>query len=246
MQRYILFLIIVLLTVSSAIINAQIPENRVAVDKEYRQSNIERQQDSFYYKALYQQRQANRRIRNNYSPGLYKSKGFFNTFFLRSRFGVNTMYTYKITDNTYFVGEFGYYFASRDDRFPTIQERFTGIMRDNASAMVFPLYFGIRRGFTPFNITRFYPYIGTGIGPAFGVGHERTRYSGSNFDFQYAPSVYFITGIEVYTFKKWFVDLNLRYRHMKFKHDIIDWSDFSGLSIALGFGYGFGGMQLLK
>ncbi|MFC1562309.1 hypothetical protein ACFL4Q_04865 [candidate division KSB1 bacterium] len=244
MKKFVLLIVSAIILGAVFPLTAQVVPTKVAKG-DYNQSELDRHRMQTLRMIENYQQIPTDYIQHN-SPAPSMNKGFVNTFFLNNRFGVNTFYSYRVGQDMHLVGEFGYYFRSQNDQYPTIMNRINSRIEDVSNAMLFPMYFGVRHGFFSNLTSHFYPYIGAGFGPAVGVGYVRNDYNSSHYNFQLAPSGYLITGVELYTFKKMFFDLNVRYRHLKFGNNVADWNNFSGFSFALGFGYGFGGMQMLR
>lgn len=211
---------------------------------QYNQSNIQRIQ--MQYMSRYQNNLRNTQYITSTNPGAYTGKGFVSGFFFRDSFGFNSFYSHRVRSDLYLVGELGYYYGGRDNRYASITDQYGYGSRYGSGAMLIPLYFGVRKGLSFNNLfKRFYPYIGTGGGAAAGIGYQYQP-GFADYSFQVAPSVYALIGTEIYTTKRMFFDFNIRYRHIEFAREIVNWKDFSGFSFSVGFGYGMGGMQYLK
>jgi len=240
----------ILLLLPAALVTAQVEKQRPVVSGEYNKTQMQQMSEYYlnYYARINQQSAAQAYGYN----GLFGSRGYLHTYVLKDKFGVSTMYSHRLRRDLFLTGELGYYRITRQGEYPASIDLFDD-SGDYASSMIYPVYVGIRRGFQPQHTSRLYPYVGAGGGVAFGVGYINNRYVPANdswirhnYNFALAPSAYIVAGLELYTVKRVFIDLNVRLRTMKFNETVGNWKDFSGMSVGFAFAYGFGGMQLLR
>ena len=187
------------------------------------------------------------RSNSSFGSSGFQNRGGLNSSFLRNTIGINSIFTHRVQRDFYFVGEAGYFYANSalaPSNLPG--SSLSGQLRNISEVSLYPLYVGFRKGFYLNNtsIKRYYPYIGAGIGTALGYGSNSSQNIFKS-DFGITPSGYVTLGTEIYTFKKLFIDLGIRYRYLNFANTLGLWKDFSGLSFNVGFGYGFG-MRLLR
>ncbi len=184
---------------------------------------------------------------NTIGSNVFQNKGFVNSSYFRNAFGMNSIFSRRLRRDFYVVGESGYFYTNSNltnSGFNSVPfgQSFPG----NASVTLIPLYAGVRKGFflNRSSLRNFYPYVGAGAGTVFGFGQIQD-FNNNNRSFEVAPSAYVMLGTEVYTFKKIFIDLGVRYRYLTFANNLALWQDFSGFTFNFGFGYGFG-MRLLR
>jgi len=245
MKRAVFCLTAVFMAATAAPLSAQVVKRTSPVKQEYNQSRID-QMRLYYQLRAAQMRAPETRYVTSTNPGEYVGKGFVNTFFFHNTFGINSFFSRRIRQDLYLVGEFGYFSKTRDNVYPSMYYNLMGRTMPVSSAMLFPLYAGVRRGVTFINsLKRLYPYVGAGAGPVLGVGNMPDTFR-SHYSVAFAPSLYAIAGTEIYAHRKWMLDFNIRYRYLRFHDALANWRNFSGVSFAIGFGYGGGGMQYLR
>jgi len=222
-------------------------------NEEYSQSQILSIRRHFFQHAQQtaanqqQERQPGPRVRVN--PDGFGSKGIVNAFLFQTRIGFTSVYTHRISQNLYFVGEFGYFTNSQNRARSSLYDRITGFYNrargDLYEVELWPVYGGLRRGVVLKNsLKRFYPYIGAGAGPVLGRGYVRNMLVTDTI-YRLVPSAYAIVGTEIYATGKWFLDLSIRYRYLTFSRYLANWKSFSGVTFNFGFGYGIG-QQVLR
>lgn len=229
-------------------------KGRATQEEEYNQSKIGR--------IMAQQMQRIQRIRlmssgqrraqkMDLNPGGFGNKGIVNTSVFQNVFGFSTFLNHRLNRDMFLVAEIGYFYTNSNRAFTSsldraINERLNGVPNsDIFEATLIPLYAGVRKGFLLNNrLKRFYPYVGAGAGPVLGMGFIRQQQF-TDRSFQVTPSAYALIGSEIYTNKRLFFDLSLRYRYLTFNDNLANWKNFSGLSVGFGFGYGLG-KQLLR
>ncbi|MFC1553822.1 hypothetical protein ACFL7D_04225 [candidate division KSB1 bacterium] len=218
--------------------------------QEYNQSNIGLIQAQFEARMLSMIDRVHNPLQSVPRPGInpdgFNQRGIFNASIFQNSFGFSSFYNHRLQQNLYLVGEVGYFFTSSNRANDSFYDRILGFNNnDFYEASIFPVYAGLRKGFTITNMfKRFYPYIGVGGGPAVGMGYIRNG-SSTTRNFDYAPSYYTVIGSEIFTNNKLFFDISIRYRYLVFNDYLANWKDFSGVSFNFGFGYGIG-TQILR
>lgn len=240
--------VIIILLIAFGTVSAQ--EQKTVVEGEYNVTHSEKmmrhymQKHMVYYDDYHYSR-----------SDMYISKGFGYGSLMGGNLGMVTMYTRRLHRDLHLTIEFGNYLLSRliDSDNSIMPVHSNGFNQYRNNAMVYPLYVGLRRGISIPGASRVYPYVGVGAGLALGIGYENdyreTRYfpfGRGQYNATVAPTFNVHTGVELYTFKRGYIDLNFRYRHLEFYRNIAQWKDVSGFAIDLGFGFGIGGMQLLR
>ncbi len=180
---------------------------------------------------------------------LFRNRGSVGLNFFRLGFGVMPVYQRMLSWDLSFVGELGYYTtATKDIGHYSSFVTWNRVNGEFLNANFFPLYAGLKKGFYIRSVARkFYPYIGAGAGPVVAYGQNRqSQYDNIYSNFTYAPSAYLLVGFETYSSENWFLNFNVRYRHLKFNDSIANNRDYSGLSFSIGFGRGFSGTYYLK
>lgn len=234
-------------------------KGKAAQEQEYNQSKLHRIKVQ-HIQRIQQIALINGQRRQNLTaginPGGFGNKGIFNTSLTRYGFGFSSFLNHRMKNDLFVVGEVGYFYTTTNRSYKSSLDRY---IDDRTSARIFgvypggnlseatliPLYGGIRKGFQlSSRFKRFYPYIGAGAGPVFGMGFMRHDLVVER-SFQFAPSAYALIGSEIYTNSRLFIDLSVRYRYLNFSRQLANWKNFSGFSVNLGFGYGLG-KQLLR
>jgi hypothetical protein len=184
---------------------------------------------------------------NANGANVFQNKGFLNSSYFRNTFGMNSIFSHRFRRDFYFVGESGYFSTNSFLNNTGLNSSPIGqSLPGNASVTLIPLYAGVRKGFflNRSSLKNYYPYVGAGAGAVFGFGQIQD-FNNYNRSFEVTPSAYVVFGTEIYTFKKIFLDLGVRYRYLTFADNLALWQDFSGFTFNFGFGYGFG-MRLLR
>ena len=269
MKKIVLLLLTAVFIATPALLFAQQMNNmikkkndkgRATQEEEYNQSKIDRlkMQQMKRIQQIMLMNSGQQRAAMDLNPGGFGNKGIVNSSVFRGSFGFSSFLNHRINSDMFLVGEIGYFFKSSNPTYASVfdrsvNEQLNGGLNSNVfEATLIPLYAGVRKGFFLNNMfKRFYPYIGAGAGPVVGMGFSRVSTGGpfpvqtTNRSFQVAPSAYALIGSEIYTNKRIFFDLSVRYRYLNFNNRLANWNNFSGFSIGLGFGYGLG-KQLLR
>ncbi|MFC1564335.1 hypothetical protein ACFL6G_05325, partial [candidate division KSB1 bacterium] len=245
MRKYIIFSLAFLLISSTGF-----AQKKTVKKEEYNKTKQEEMQEFAQQKAKKMQ-QGNYvdQEQEYYSARGYNSAASFGFFYIRDTFGMAPVYKQRIDRDVLFVAELGFFNAAKKYYETSAHQSFYNPENmQKSNAVLIPLYAGLRKGFfLEGKMKNYYPYIGAGAGPVLGIGQQRYNYMYSHYTARVTGSAYLIAGTEFYSTKKWFFDVYVRYRHMRFGKMVGEWRNFSGLSIGFAFSRGFGGgYQMLR